>query len=137
MDSVEILIDLLNEIEERKKKITKKLVIKSVVELLNKGEKLTHYYWNQYAPYFNDGDPCYFSVNACSDYLFDYYDEDDEESIGYNQEDLSKHDLDILDKIGNLLTSIDKDLMEAFFESSSEITITREGNVTIEYYEHD
>lgn len=38
-------------------------------ELFEQYPKLKSFSWTQYTPFFNDGDPCYFSAHTCDPYI--------------------------------------------------------------------
>ena len=127
---------------------------KSVFE---KYPKIESFGWNQYTPYFNDGDTCTFSANT--DYLSvngEYV--DDCEWTGatrvtnwgtYNRETKvydgrvevpnEKYDKeleDATDEIRNFLHTFDDDFYIRKFGDNSEITVTKEG-VEVDDYDHD
>lgn len=127
---------------------------KSVFE---KYPKIESFGWNQYTPYFNDGDTCTFSANT--DYLSvngEYV--DDCEWTGatrvtnwgtYNRETKvydgrvevpnEKYDKeleDATDEIRNFLHTFDDDFYIRKFGDHSEITVTKEG-VEVDDYDHD
>lgn len=115
--------------------------------------------WTQYAPYFNDGDPCVFYVNDPAFTNFRLEDSDagvrevvwaDYENKEKNQVSFSKWNFkDIIniykidansDEIESLATflcsSLMSDVMEDTFGSDSLVIATRDG-FEVEEYEHD
>jgi hypothetical protein len=112
--------------------------------------------WTQYAPYFNDGDPCVFSVNEItvtnatgslledSNILYGEIDEDDDDykgifaySLGYLRKEETQVDHDSSSALGNLLSDNDmSDVMESMFGDSVRVIATREG-FDVEEYDHD
>lgn len=125
--------------------------------IFEKYPKVESFSWNQYTPYFNDGDTCTFSANT--DYL-NVNDEyvDDCEWMGatkvtnwgtYNRETKvydgrvevpnEKYDKeleDATDEIRNFLQMFDDDFYIRKFGDHSEITVTKEG-VEVDDYDHD
>lgn len=105
--------------------------------------------WEQYAPYFNDGDPCEFSVHDLQVQLADpeAQKEASEEAEDVDEDDEDEEgDFDYIygDKAGHLkpveqeFRSIPEDLMELAFGESAKITVHREKGFEIdEASEHD
>jgi len=106
--------------------------------------------WRQYTPYFNDGDPCYFSVHEMtlemnedeeeSDEDEDEdEDEDDYDDEGYDSYSLRHSDDPALKQMGEdfmYLEDIPDDVMEHVFGDHVKVTATREGFDVAEY-NHD
>lgn len=111
--------------------------------------------WRQYTPYFNDGDPCYFSVhemtlemNAGEDTEEDESeeepeepdeDEDDYSDGEYDSYSLSRSDNPELKKMGEdfgELEGIPDDVLEHVFGDHVRITATRDG-FSVTEYSHD
>jgi hypothetical protein len=91
--------------------------------------------WRQYTPYFNDGDPCYFRVCWDAESLdingesIDYYpDEETEET---------KKWMEIADVISDFLSSIDKEMLEDWFDDHARVTIHSDGRAEVDEYSHD
>ena len=125
--------------------------------IFEKHPKIESFGWNQYTPYFNDGDTCTFSANT--DYL-NVNDEyvDDCEWMGatkvtnwgtYNRETKSyegrvevpneKHDKELEGatmEIRSFLNMFDDDFYMRKFGDHSEIIVTREG-IEVDEYDHD
>lgn len=86
--------------------------------------------WSQYTPHFNDGDACVFRVNEPNAY--------DAEAAelqcwSKNYEGFSAP----LKKFCDALNSLGDDAMLAMFGDHAEITVTREGSIEVEEYDHD
>lgn len=83
--------------------------------------------WNQYTPYFNDGDECVFSVN--------------EYSVTVNgclrDNDYQDDDSDAANAFRTLLSDAGDDVLRAAYGDHVEITLTRDGDHKIKDYEHD
>ena len=128
---------------------------------LNPG--ITAVVWTQYAPYFNDGDPCYFGVNdiaftnATGEVLeeninsiawADYADEEIDGFVSFArwsmEKDLKKNpqlaasvNEDSIKALPTLLnSSVMEDVMEATFGNDALVIATREGFEVREYV-HD
>lgn len=125
--------------------------------VFTKHPKINSFGWNQYTPYFNDGDTCIFSANT--EYLMinnEYV--DDCEWVGstnitnygtYNRETKlyegrvevpnEKYDKELeiaADEIRNFLSMFDDDFYMEKFGDHTEITVTAEG-IEVDDYDHD
>jgi len=125
--------------------------------VFDKYPKVESFGWNQYTPYFMDGETCVFSANT--DYISingDYV--DDSEWMGktvvtnwgtYNRETKvydgkveipnEKHDSELesaSEDIREFLQTFDDDFYIRKFGDHSEITVTKEG-VEVDDYDHD
>ena len=108
--------------------------------------------WTQYAPYFNDGDACVFSINEST--FSNATDEDDINDLSYGEYDgdnkdiwaISSWDIDRTTKgksrvngesvklLCNFLTSdAMEDVLESMFGSDNKIVATREGFAVTDY----
>lgn len=126
-------------------------------DVFEKNPRLESFSWNQYTPYFNDGDTCVFSANT--DYLKingEYADDSDwisESTVTawgtYNRETKKYEgrvetpnesydaELDkVTQEIKDFLCLFDDDFYIRKFGDHSEITVTKEG-IEVEEYEHD
>lgn len=148
------------EIDKLKKELNEKQAetfSHGVKKLFEKSEKLTSFSWNQYTPYFNDGDTCYFSVNT--DYLvINGEHEDDANWINekkviswgtYNREkkayegrieqdnpDYDKELAEAVDAVKRFLSIFDNDFYQSQFGDHVEVTVTKNG-IQTDDYEHD
>jgi hypothetical protein len=105
------------------------------------GDALGTVAWNQWAPYFNDGDPCVFHVRERGFYT------PEEEVERYNegctedlQEALSEEQIDALYKLDSQLDSIDDAVFQRTFGSDCQVQAKMvDGRVQFakEYVEHD
>lgn len=125
--------------------------------VFTKHPKVESFGWNQYTPYFNDGDTCIFSANT--DYLTingEYV--DDSNWVGstivtnwgtYNRETKTyegkveipneNHDKeleDAADEIRNFLNTFNDDFYMEKFGDHTEITVSAEG-IEVDEYDHD
>lgn len=128
-------------------------------EFFDKHPEVDNVHWTQYTPYFNDGDPCYFSVHEFylalgeveeeesegeEDEESEESDEDeDEDDYDYDEEydswGLSQSDNPKLKQIGEdlgTLQEIPDDVLEHVFGDHVRITATREG-FDVDEYSHD
>jgi hypothetical protein len=119
--------------------------------------KIKSFGWNQYTPYFNDGDTCTFSANV--DYIYingESVDDSDwvsknkiinygtwnrEKKVYEGRVEIPNEDYDeemsiATDEIQEFLRNFDNDFFISQFGDHAEIMITAEG-VSIDEYEHD
>jgi len=86
--------------------------------------------WQQYTPYFNDGDSCEFSVRNDDIYI-----------NGYDEYEMSKADREKFSpaktEFEDLLTSIPEDFYKDLFGDHKEVKILCNGEIEVEEYEHD
>lgn len=131
---------------------------KGVKELFDKyPNHLAQIFWNQYTPYFNDGDPCQFSVNnfyingeEAYDYgrdpIDDLYTPEEiklrDEYAGYTNfftclSDERVQEFKLVEhEVCAFLALFDEDDYEFMFGDHSEITITKKG-ISVRHYDHD
>jgi hypothetical protein len=100
---------------------------------------VTRLVWTQYTPYFNDGDPCVFSVNDLNVFDETCAESDDDDDDYYDGvyvgwgEGAERYPL--LKNIGDSLSRAD-DLLLEMFGDHCKITVTPEG-IDVEEYDHD
>lgn len=87
--------------------------------------------WQQYTPYFNDGEECEFSANVR--YLVINIGEDNED----DEAGLTHEDKKLLDEVKETLCSIDQNFYRDLFGNHVEVTLTAEGVEVVEYSDHD
>lgn len=134
-------------------------------EIFNQAPNLYMICWNQYAPYFNDGDPCEFGVNEMYAVHKDYVDsenfeefsspysfEDEEDSIfrmdnptwgdeaiaryaSFNKEE--KKEIETINKFLNDISQIPDDVFKAAFGDDNTVYVFADRIVTEEYGDHD
>lgn len=103
-------------------------------------------YWTQYTPYFNDGDPCYFSVHDFHLSLSDEESGEDEDDEDEDYDDyemsawsLSRSNDEKLKKLGEdlgNLSDIPDDVLEQVFGDHCKVVATRDG-FDVREYSHD
>ena len=127
-------------------------------EVFSKYPKLNSFSWNQYTPYFNDGDECVFRVNTDS-LIPDFTDEPGEDhdyeytkgdriwnSRASKYEDVpvsdeKKLNNEAYDEIYAIISAIDDDTMEATYGNHITVTVSKneDGSLSTstDDYEHD
>jgi len=117
-------------------KSAKVLFHRAAQELFEANPKLKSFAWTQYTPYFNDGDPTYFSVHSDYPYINDLdtddYDDVETEAVGLT----SKERDELRDKVADFLNNWNQDDMEAFFGDHAKITVTK-NKIEVDSYYHD
>jgi hypothetical protein len=93
--------------------------------------------WTQYTPYFNDGAPCTFRVNAEDPAIngYDYWDMDEEESKECELpfEVMEK----VCERAGEILSAFENDTFLALYGDHVRVTFLRNGEAQLEEYDHD
>jgi hypothetical protein len=98
--------------------------------------------WSQYTPYFNDGEPCYFSSHhSYATIKFVTSDEDEDEDERYEDEGFDKssatpEQLKAGKQAEEFLDNFDDDDMENLFGDGVKVIITKDG-IEVEDYDHD
>jgi hypothetical protein len=122
-------------------------------ELFEKTDKITSFGWTQYTPYFNDGDTCEFSVNASYPYIngeniedHDWYDwrvnrqlkgDNRFDKDIANNKDLDVESCKIVNEFISVIESIPEDFLKDLFGDHAMVTISNDGSVVVDEYEHD
>jgi hypothetical protein len=159
-DKFAVLREKQEEIKKLKKEMleaSNKIFTDLTKTIFEDHPKVKSFGWNQYTPYFNDGDTCYFSVNT--DYIqinsesvdeSDWINETKITNYGtWNREkreyegrtevpnlDYDKDLVSASDEIREFLSNFDEDFFMSQFGDHVEVTITAEG-VSVDEYEHD
>lgn len=138
-------------------KVAKEALTEGAKTVFDSHPVLEKFGWNQYTPYFNDGDACTFSVYSdCPDLNGENYDdlhyqtkEWCSESRKYvdKRENTFKGTPEEFEAVKNLmaagdsvkafLTQFDDDLLKDIFGDHVTVTINRDGTVETDHYEHD
>jgi len=146
--SLDLLIQEFTEQQERFQKVAQERLKEYFAEFWEKNPAIKAVHWSQYAPYFNDGDPCTFRVhdpyftNAEGDDLDDLtsWGEYDGEKDGVWSDQDPKFDgvdVESTQSLAKLLTSgVMEPIMKIMFGSDNVIVATREG-FSVDYAEHD
>jgi len=142
-----LMLDKLNkqkkELDEALQKTARDAYVEVFNEFFEKYPEIKKISWTQATPYFNDGDPCVFSVHECridgvSSYgEGDYQDDSEEAEEAYealSKEEQKKHK-DICNEFDKIIYS-NESAAEIAFGDHSRITVTRDG-IEVEEYCHD
>jgi hypothetical protein len=122
-------------------------------ELFDKSEKIESFGWRQYTPFFNDGDSCEFGVHASDPYVNgEYVDECDwyDWRVKYYLKGdapyanlLTEHpELDIeackvVEEFISVIESIPEDFLKDLFGDHAQVTISKDGTISVDEYDHD
>jgi hypothetical protein len=128
------------------KKLFEKTFVEGSKELFEKYPKMDSFGWPQYAPHFNDGDPCIFSVRAYEETIHingdRFYDEDYDEEVDQSDgclaaeaEEKVRWAEEATDEICTFINMFDDDDLAEFGEGL--ITVYRNGKIEEDYYDHD
>lgn len=157
-------LEQIKRLREEYKELSQNLFAEGVKAIFDTYPDLIAVGWSQYTPYWNDGDPCEFSVHESQIQWKGVTDQDDFEDEDYGDEWL--HDLNgyeyqqkmhnkypkekyyimkdenevqmhkAVDDVNAILREIDESTMEEMFGDHVFVTVTKEG-VTTEGYDHD
>lgn len=133
--------------DEARSKV-KNFFIKGMDSIFDKYPEVKSVSWNQYTPYFNDGEECTFRCNV-DDFSvngFSEYSDDGEEGLvnvleydydkNYKRVYKYHNGQEIYDAIDGFLSQLDEDDYRTMFGNHVEV-IVRKGEITIEEYDHD
>lgn len=108
---------------------------KEAEKLLKEYPKVPNFGWTQYAPYFNDGEPCYFSVHADDIYIDGMCIEYEHSEAFEDYFDSEKEFDEFCVKAMNLVNEVDEDTMESMFGHGL-VVVHRNGQITTEDCDH-
>lgn len=152
-DSTESINQVLNRFiktKERLKSNARAALVHTFKSFFNTYPKLKRITWDQYTPYFNDGEPCYFQVFQ-PDFIFDDNGSDvllNDLHYYWKWEQELKHDPRI-NAVGITDPTAFKDFLEAWnsddfgdlakllFGDGVTVSVTRDGVEIEEYLDHD
>jgi hypothetical protein len=159
-DKFEILREKQMEIKKLKEEMleaSNKIFTELTKTIFEEHPKVKSFGWNQFTPYFNDGETCTFSANV--DYIYingicvddsDWVSEKTITNYGTWNRETKKYegrtevsnlnyDSELVkanDEIREFLYNFDEDFFMAQFGDHAEVTVTLEG-VSVDEYEHD
>jgi hypothetical protein len=142
--------------EQNVKEQGKEVFLEAAKQIFQTNPNLEYFSWNQYTPYFNDGDECRFSVNydwvsikttnmedgardlrICDQYAWlnpGYKMKPRLESYGVSSyEELQQ----IAKSIQEVMKIFDYDDYEMMFDDHKTVTVYSDGTVEVEEYEHE
>lgn len=123
------LVDLKKDYVKAAKELTKQ----AFAEYFEKFPGVESLGWRQYAPSFNDGDPCVFRVNTYDIVIRAVGAEVDGDKDFYDSGHFAYASKE-REAAALLLKSIDSSIMEDMYGDGSEVTVSRNGKVQIDEY---
>lgn len=141
LEKLQPLVEMKAAYQEKIKNDGRTLLLEALNDFFEKYPKIEELSWTQYTPYFNDGDACYFSVNA-DGLEFKLQGRYEREMVDYGldrEESLSVEDRKMVKQAYNelrkALNSIE-DVLEEVFGDHAEIIVSRE-EVRVESCDHE
>jgi len=135
---LDTLLQEFTEQQEKFQKVAQERLKEYFAEFWEKNPAIKAVHWSQYAPYFNDGEPCEFSVH--DPYFTSSWGEYDGEKEGVWSDQDPEFDgvnVESTQSLAKLLTSgVMEPIMEIMFGSDNVIVATREG-FSVDCAEHD
>lgn len=102
--------------------------------------------WEQYTPYFNDGDVCYFSCHGADEVYINCYGPNPEEPTIEVEDEYDNHypkykgennwQQRAAEEVTALISSLGDDMMEHIFGDHVKVIVGRD-KIVVEDYEHD
>jgi len=103
-----------------------------IMPLMNMSDRIQSISWNQYTPWFNDGDTCEFSAN------YRYLDINGQySSTLFRDEAWSEADKNVVKNMQEAMSVIPDEIYKDVFGDHAQITVSKDGTITVESYEHD
>lgn len=145
------LIEQQRKLQVEFQKTAQALFKETTKEFFDKNPNVTAIIWTQYAPYFNDGDECVFSVHPASftnandagNVRWGEYDGEEEDvwvyDTDYGSTDGAEECLntDMADEFSDMIQTAEmEDVMEAMFGNHVKVIATRDG-FEVDGYDHD
>jgi hypothetical protein len=109
-------------------------------ELFDTYPNLESFSWEQYTPYFNDGDECVFGVNGDYPGINGLASEEIKEGWEWHGTKYPEKNIELLPAkkaVSELLNGMPTELMKDIFGNHKQITYGRNGVLEIEDYSHD
>ena len=123
LSDIKSIKENINKLRKEAKEKVESIFKTAALELFVKHPVLKSISWTQYTPYFNDGDPCYFSSrHAYATIKFVTSDESEQLKAGK--------------QVNKFLDNFDDDDMETLFGDGVKVIITKDG-IEVEDYDHD
>lgn len=153
-EPIQKVLDKTRELQEEIKSVGQSSIKEVFVSLFEQFPQIQSIRWTQYTPHFNDGEPCTFNVNDPEvsfeagtllakkhERRGEYPDADEtaDEDEYYDTWGFSVQQKDVSEAVGGLYTVMQEieQVMQAIFGDGSQITVTRNGEIEVEDYDHD
>lgn len=140
------LIEKIKELKTMMQEQGETEILKMFTEFFENHPKAKAIRWRQYAPYFNDGDVCEFSVHdmyakivggpedEAGDYDDGFLDASDTKSLGLEVDETLFSDLR---EISTLASNVLEEVFQLVFGDDTMVTINRNGTIEKDDYDHD
>ena len=127
-----------SELREAKKDAAGEMFREEADKIFEKYSDLLSFSWTQYTDYFNDGEPCTFSVHGdYPDILLEGEDDYINEDYLYGEKSDRLHKVEkITEDIRSLLGSVDEEDFESLFGDHVKVVVNRKGKTEVEDYSH-
>lgn len=143
MTTLQDIVTAFDNAQALAKKDGKEAVLNAFQEIFKRYPTLQCIAWQQYTPYFMDGDACVFNV-YCDDVGLQFEDEDEvtwtynePEEPGLHRESMLQDDFDEMLSTISTILSMHDDVFLYTFGDHAEVYVERDGSVTIEHCDHD
>ncbi len=151
---IQRVLDKTRELQQEIKEVGQGSIKELFETIFKQAPSVTAVRWTQYTPHFNDGEPCVFNVHepevqfAEGTFLAQKheegrsYPEQDEYADGEEYYDTwtfrvqQKAVADLVNGAYTVFQEIDQ-TMQAIFGDGVQVTVTREGEIEIDDYDHD
>lgn len=154
MEILEKINAELDAFKAKRTDLTKQLQLdfpKLFTPLFEKSKSINSFGWEQYTPYFNDGDECVFGVHHGDLDIngVDKYDDEAAEKRAFVEKKIwngkdwvenkqyDQQEGEVLEEIKKTLASIPDEFYKDLFGDHKKITVHRDGSIETEEYEHD
>lgn len=133
-------IDEVKELQKLVQEKSKEVLGEVFKEFFAQNPEIQSLKWEQYTPHFNDGEPCVFriySLRVCKDLESEEGDYEDGYLTTYDLDDTK--DLVLIANITQLEETLEliEDTLAAEYGDGSVITISKDGTVEVDEYDHD
>ncbi len=129
------LAEKINQFQKESQEKGARIVIDCIVKYLEKYPSVNNISWNQFTPYFNDGEECEFNVNT--EFLINGIDEYDEEDFEEGENSDYDERVKLHRELAEAFSHIEDSVFQFIFGDHKQITIDRNGKINIEEYEHE
>lgn len=150
---IQRVLDKTRELQQEIKEVGQVSIKEMFTAIFEQAPAVTAVRWTQYTPHFNDGEPCVFGVHEPEVQFVEgtflskkhergSYPEEDEYANGDDYYDLwtfrvqQKAVTDTVNEAYAVFQEIDQ-VMQAVFGDGVRVTVTRDGDIEVEEYDHD
>lgn len=109
-------------------------------ELFEEFPEMNSFSWEQYTPYFNDGDECTFSVKSYSLCINEISNDEISDAITYGRDSYPAQNVELVPAskaVQEFLDAAPEEMMEFVFGDHVTVTIKRDGTIETDECSHD